>query len=53
VLYKWTREKTRKADVATSGEGDLAAGLNPQPPFAMGEDLYGEIVQAAHHLKVE
>jgi hypothetical protein len=48
--------KTEKAGmVPTSpGEGDLAAGLNPQPPFLRWVNLFGEeVCELGTHLKID
>ena len=53
VLVEVEQEKSEKAIVPTSpGEGDLAAGLNPQPPYLRWVNLYGEeICKINTHLK--
>ena len=36
------------------GEGDLAAGLNPQPPFLRWVNLFGEeVCELGTHLKID
>ena len=54
VLVEVEEEKVGKSGLipASPGEGDLAAGLNPQPPFLRWVDLYGEeICELGTHLK--
>lgn len=56
VLVEVEQEKPIIAGKAATspGEGDLAAGLNPEPPFLRWVNLYGEeICQLGTHLKAD
>ena len=56
VLVQVDQEKNTKAGNMTTppGEGDLAAGMNPQPPFLRWVNLYGEeICEHGTHLKID
>lgn len=56
VLVKVDQEKTEKAGMAPASpaEGNLAAGLNPQPPFLRWVNLFGEeVCKAGTHLKTD
>jgi ubiquitin carboxyl-terminal hydrolase 8 len=54
ILVQVEQEKTDKAGMPTDspGEGDLAGGLTPQPPYLRWVNLYGEeVCELGTHLK--
>lgn len=57
VLVEVPQEKMDKSGqirTTSPGEGDLAAGLNPQPPYLRWVNLYGEeICKLGTHLKAD